>query len=350
MVTIKQIAELCGVSRGTVDRVLNNRGNVKAEKRELIMATAKKLKYVPNPAGKALVSRQKKPTVGIVLPAKGLVFFDDVINAMKKAEEKYALFGLQTVWRMTEGYSVDAQCEVLDELMSVVNGIIINPINSSRVRERLFAMQARGIFVVTVNNDIHDAGRHCYVGSDYRNGGETAAALLQMIRPEGSIAGIIRGSFQMFGHQERLNGFRAIAKKYGKIYVTAVDEDNDDEDCSYERVTAMLKVHEDINAMFLAASGGARGACRAVKEQGREKNITIIAFDTVPGVVEMMREGLIAATIYQHPRRQGQKAMQLVYDALINGIKPERDLHIMANDIRILQNVCISVPSRSHLQ
>ena len=29
MVTIKQIAELCGVSRVTVDRVLNDRGNVK---------------------------------------------------------------------------------------------------------------------------------------------------------------------------------------------------------------------------------------------------------------------------------------------------------------------------------
>ena len=33
MITIKQIAELCGVSRGTVDRVINGRGNVKEEKR-----------------------------------------------------------------------------------------------------------------------------------------------------------------------------------------------------------------------------------------------------------------------------------------------------------------------------
>ena len=43
MVTIKQIAELCGVSRGTVDRVLNDRGNVKPEKKQLILAMAKKL-------------------------------------------------------------------------------------------------------------------------------------------------------------------------------------------------------------------------------------------------------------------------------------------------------------------
>ena len=31
MATIKQIAELAGVSRGTVDRVLNNRGSVNAK-------------------------------------------------------------------------------------------------------------------------------------------------------------------------------------------------------------------------------------------------------------------------------------------------------------------------------
>ncbi|MDY5103231.1 MAG: LacI family DNA-binding transcriptional regulator, partial [Agathobacter sp.] len=31
MPTIKEIAELAGVSRGTVDRVLNNRGSVNAQ-------------------------------------------------------------------------------------------------------------------------------------------------------------------------------------------------------------------------------------------------------------------------------------------------------------------------------
>ena len=33
--TIKEIARLCGVSRGTVDRVLNKRGKVKPETEEI---------------------------------------------------------------------------------------------------------------------------------------------------------------------------------------------------------------------------------------------------------------------------------------------------------------------------
>ena len=51
MVTIKQLAEVCGVSRGTVDRVLNNRGNVKPEKRKRVLDAMRELNYQPNPAG-----------------------------------------------------------------------------------------------------------------------------------------------------------------------------------------------------------------------------------------------------------------------------------------------------------
>ena len=339
MVTIKQIAEMCGVSRGTVDRVLNNRGNVKREKRDLILSTAKKLNYTPNPAGRALAARQNKPVLGILLPAKGLRFFDDVINAMKKSEEKYSMFGLDTVWKMTEGYDVDAQCKAMDELIPKVNALIINPINSEKVSERLDSCAKKGIFVVTLNNDIQNGNRNCYVGSDYYNGGETAAALLKMIRPQGGAVGVVLGSLQMYGHQQRLEGFRSVLEKDGRFPIVAVEEDNDDDFHGYEKVYGMLKAHDDIKALFFAASGGTYGACRAIIALGRERDMTVVSFDTVPEIIEMIKNGVIDATIYQHPRRQGQKAMQLVYDYLINGIGPDRELHIMKNDIRILQNI-----------
>ena len=58
MITIKQIAEICGVSRGTVDRVINGRGKVKEEKRALILKTMEEFGYRPNPAARALVSQR----------------------------------------------------------------------------------------------------------------------------------------------------------------------------------------------------------------------------------------------------------------------------------------------------
>ena len=47
MATIKEIAALAGVSRGTVDRVLNDRGAVNPETAEKIRKIAKELDYKP---------------------------------------------------------------------------------------------------------------------------------------------------------------------------------------------------------------------------------------------------------------------------------------------------------------
>ena len=56
MATIREIAELAGVSRGTVDRVLNHRGSVNAATAALVNDIAKKLDYKPNRAGIALAA------------------------------------------------------------------------------------------------------------------------------------------------------------------------------------------------------------------------------------------------------------------------------------------------------
>ena len=50
MATIKEIAELAGVSRGTVDRVLNNRGSVNPRTARKILEIAQALDYKPNNA------------------------------------------------------------------------------------------------------------------------------------------------------------------------------------------------------------------------------------------------------------------------------------------------------------
>ena len=67
MTTIKEIADMAGVSRGTVDRVLNNRGLVRDETAERIRQIASALDYRPNRAGKILVNRKKALNVALIL-------------------------------------------------------------------------------------------------------------------------------------------------------------------------------------------------------------------------------------------------------------------------------------------
>ena len=93
MVTMKKIAELCNVSRGTVDRVLHGRGRVSEETAANIRRVAKELGYEPNPAAKALSARKTQPKVSVILPSEGNPFFDEVIRGIEEAEESYKIYG-----------------------------------------------------------------------------------------------------------------------------------------------------------------------------------------------------------------------------------------------------------------
>lgn len=342
MVTIKEIADLCGVSRGTVDRVLNNRGNVKSEKKALILKVAREMNYVPNPAGKALAARKLKPTVAVVMPSVGIGFFDAILEAMKKSANAYAMYGMQVEWHLSKGYDVEEQCRQLSCLLGKVNGLILMPINDERIRQEIQKLTDSGIFVITINNDIENSSRSCYIGTDYLNGGLTAGALLQLINRNQLYIGITLGSLTILGHRQRLEGFRQAISRNPRADILAITEDQDDEILSYEKNLSMLREHPEINTLFAGSSGGIYGACRAIMAC-KKKDMTVIAFDTLPTTVEMMELGVIQATIYQHPRRQGQIAMQIVFDYLVNGHTPEKEYYILTNEIRIMENISATV-------
>ena len=92
--TIKQIADLCGVSRGTVDRVLNGRGKVKPETEERVLRMIRQLGYTKNIAGKALTLKKTTPVIGVVVSSEGNPFFDDVIEGFHKAEKELRDYGV----------------------------------------------------------------------------------------------------------------------------------------------------------------------------------------------------------------------------------------------------------------
>ena len=58
MLTIRQIAQLAGVSRGTVDRVLNNRAGVNPETAARVRRIAEEVGYQPNIAGQQLAGNE----------------------------------------------------------------------------------------------------------------------------------------------------------------------------------------------------------------------------------------------------------------------------------------------------
>lgn len=81
-ITLKQLAELSGLSIRTVNRVLKNQANVVPEKREAVLKLAEKYHYVPNMAARNLRLR-KKNFVGILCRDFGTEVFVQKINDLE---------------------------------------------------------------------------------------------------------------------------------------------------------------------------------------------------------------------------------------------------------------------------
>ncbi len=174
--TIKDIAALAGVSRGTVDRVLNNRGSVNPATAEKINEIAKALDYKPNKAGLALAAQKKKLKLGVVLFSTDNPFFADVLKGIYEKADDLAGYNCAVLVKQIP-INVDAQLSAIDELLAQeVNGIAIAPQNDERIRTRINELSKQGIPVVTFNTDIENSTRIAYVGSNYTKSGRTAAA------------------------------------------------------------------------------------------------------------------------------------------------------------------------------
>lgn len=338
-ITIKKIAEICNVSRGTVDRVLNNRGNVKPETETFVRKIAEQMGYKPNPAGKALAAKKKNVVVGVLLISEGNPFFDEVIHGIRSAEKEYASYGMKVRIKTMHGYDADEQCRLMTELGKEVNALILNPISDLKVKHKIDALVEQGVFVVTVNTDLENSQRACYVGSDYINGGETACGIMGILTGGKANIGIVTGSFKVTGHNQRIAGFeKVIERKYPKLKILEIVESEDDDIIAFEATNRLLEKYPQLDAIFIVAAG-VYGVCRAVLAQNRQTHIKIVSFDSVPTTIEMLKQQVIDVTIYQHPYTQGNKAMQLVFAHLINGLEIKKEKHIVKNDIRVLENI-----------
>jgi len=81
MISTHELARLCGVSQGTVDRVLHNRPGVSEATRRKVMAAAEKHGYQPHPAARELLTGERR-VVGAIVPAVNNFFFMDLMSAI----------------------------------------------------------------------------------------------------------------------------------------------------------------------------------------------------------------------------------------------------------------------------
>lgn len=338
MATLKEIADLAGVSRGTVDRVLNHRGSVNPQTERKILEIVQALGYKPNKAGIVLAAQKKNLKLGVVLLGLGTVFYDGILEGVRDKAAELEGYNCSVLLRQTE-YDLTQQLNAIDELVAEgICGLALSPYNDNAVREKIDLLYAQGIPVVTFNTDIENSRRLAYVGCHFYRSGETAGGLMHLMTKGDVHVGIISGSMNILCHTERIAGFCHVTDACGSIRIVETVNNNDDETESYDLTADMLHRHPEINALYFTA-GGVYGGCRAVLDSGRAAAITVITNDMVDTTREFLESGLIAATICQQPFVQGHKPLSILFTYLTTGERPAVENDYVNIDIRIKENL-----------
>ena len=194
-VTIKDIAEACGVSYATVSRTLNRRNGVDPKTREKIQRVADRLGYSPNLHARSLKTNQTG-IIGLILPDISNPFFADITSAVN--EIIYAQ-GYRSIL-CTTGWDVGIEEKQLSVLSDHrVDGIVFKP--SPELTDRYAELPMAKVMISNSQDR-----RFNFVEIDNREGGRIAAEHLADCGYRSPA--FIGGDEDSRSNQDRLRGFR----------------------------------------------------------------------------------------------------------------------------------------------
>lgn len=346
MATVKEIAEKCGVSIGTVDRVLHNRGRVNPATRQRVLETAEQLQYVPNRAAQSLAVRKKKLHLGFIAHRhEAHPYFDDVNRAAMKKAEELKEFGVTVsflyhdITLLDDGSFKVNLCvpEGLD--LDSLDGLATPGSTSALIRED---GTRRNIPVVYYNIPSKKDDGILTVCSDYYKSGTIAAGLCALTGGEHPKIAIISegmNTSQVESYSQRVEGFRRrIEEGYPYCEIVAPLFIRNDPDYDERLLRDFFRDNPEITAVYLVNPGN-YDVCRIIRELDPEKKVSIITNDLVPVQEEMLQNGIISATITQEPEKQGTMPLDALFRYLAFGELPENKIYHTQLDIRIASNL-----------
>lgn len=328
-VTIKQIAELANVSRGTVDKVLNNRPGVKAETRDKILLIAKELNYHPNFLGKALVQSRNPIKIGIILTPEYNPFIHDILTGIRNAESEFLPFGIDITVKMPLSLEPTEQISILHELeLEGVNGIALFPIDDIMTKNKINQLINNNIAILTCNSKIEGTNEFCFVGQNHYKGGRTAAGLLMKLLPAGGDVGIIISSASLSCHQDRSRGFKdKIADARFPIRILDIQENQDRKEEAFKITLEYCNHHPSLSGIYVTG-GGIGGVGHALELLQLNNKVKVICHDLTPDSMMLLENGCIDFVIGQNPEQQGYQLVKTLFEYLVKKNIPSDNVEI----------------------
>lgn len=207
-----QLARICGVSQGTVDRALHNRDGINPETRERILRVAKEYDYIP---GIKNADQANSMLIGVVLFDLYNEFFSKLAMSIVNIAREY---GYSIIFQFSEKNEKNekAAIEYFDYIG--VDGIILFSAGSDSTEYENYLRSLKKPLVL-IGNKIFDLP---FIGIDDFGAMFELTKRIADMTPTGDIvyyAPILKKELHSTNAQRlRLDGFTAAVKSLGKPY------------------------------------------------------------------------------------------------------------------------------------
>ncbi len=259
-VSIADVAREAGVSRQTVSRALNSKGEISNTTRQRVLEVIDRLDYRPSSIARGLATRRTR-TIGFVVPDLANPFFADIGRG---ADDLAHLAGYSLLLSNT-GEDPDREAELLRSLeQRSVDGVLLC---SSRLEDaRLAELIARHDAVVLVNRTL--AGIRSVCVDDAQGAGLLVTHLLRSGRRR---IGLLAGAPASYSSRARVRGYGEALAAAGMPVDLALTVPcaSPDIDGGYAAARALLEVRPDVDSLLCYNDLVAAGALRACSGLGR---------------------------------------------------------------------------------
>ncbi|MGL4628207.1 MAG: LacI family DNA-binding transcriptional regulator [Cetobacterium sp.] len=284
-----KVAQLAGVSRSTVSRVINNYSNVPPETKEIVLKAIKELGYIPNSSAQVLAGKKSK-TIGLFIYGdnsdknrildNGLSFgyYLDFINRALKESLKLEYQLLVDVINDDSFHKVES----LYINRSIVGGIFIGFKEDDKNLENLLKKFSPLVLIdYTLKPKCLNDGVY-YINTEDFTGALTATRHLIELGKRKIIH--ISGDKEKISGKERERGYLEAVQNFG--IAPMIYNGNYSDEKATEIVKNILKEKIEFDAVFCANDNMSYCVNRILKENGID-TVSIVGFDNLRNTIPL---------------------------------------------------------------
>jgi LacI family transcriptional regulator len=342
-IRIKDIAKLAGVSIGTVDRVIHNRGEVAEETRLKIQKFLKDTNYSPNPVAQALKSKKMYHLVSL-LPETSHEnsFWKKHRIGVQKALKELDPFPLR-LSQVTFDMQSETDFREKAEKVSGMDpdGVLLAPIFKTESTDFCNVLSKKGIPFVFIDGLIEGTEFLAYIGENIFQSGRVAGQLTDMITPGNSdilVVSIARNLRNVHHLDKRAEGFLSYfsnkAGNKGKRIILNIPDPSHRTIRKY--IDTVFIENPSIGSIFI--TGSRSYLIASYLEKNKMRSVNLIGYDLLDLNVRYLKSGTTRFLIGQRPEEQIYKAIKKLFEYLSQNKVPDQ-IEYLPVDIITSENV-----------